>query len=128
MKSIKIPFSFSNGGVSETFDITKITEQKILDVLITMAGERAINAGYGMGVQNLLYEPLDTLAFDDFKEEAISAVNQTLDSGKVVDIIITYPESPQMSFPEDSSLSITVRYIVPPYGGRSFTFNLSSDI
>lgn len=127
MKSLKLPFSFSNGGVSETFDITKITEQKIVDVLVTIAGERAINTGYGMGVQSLLYEPLDTLAFDDFKEEAITAVNDTLDSGKVVDITITYPESPQMSFPEDSSLSISVHYIVPPYGGRAFTFNLTSD-
>lgn len=128
MKAIKIPFSFSKGGVTETTDITKITEQKIVDVLITTAGERAINTGYGMGIQSLIYEPIDSLAFDDYKDEAITAINDTLDSGRVVDILIASPDSPQMAFPEDSTLSITVRYILPPYGGRAFTFDLTSDI
>lgn len=128
MKSISVPFSFSNGSVAQTSDITKITEQKIIDTLVTLPGERAINTGYGAGASTLLYEPLDTLAFDDFKQEAISAVNEALDSGKVIDITITYPNSPQMSYSEDSTIAITVRYIVPPYGGRTFSFNLTSDI
>ena len=128
MKAIKIPFSFSNGGVATTSDILKITEQKIVDTLMTMAGERAINLGYGVGIKSLLYEPLDSLTFDDFKNDALDAINESLDSGRVVDIVMTYPDSPQMAYPEDSVISVTVRYIVPPYNGRAFTFNLTSDI
>jgi hypothetical protein len=128
MKSIKIPFSFSDGGVAFTDDILQITQQKIVDVLTTSPGERAINTGYGADIRSLLYEPIDNLVFEDFKNDALDAINETLDSGRVVDISVAYPDSPQMAYPEDSVISITVRYVVPPYGGRSFTFNVSSDI
>lgn len=128
MKAISIPFRFSNGGVAETTLIDTITQQKIVDVLTTAAGERAINTAYGLGVRSLLYEPLDSLAFDDFKQDALTAINDVLDSGRVVDIAISYPDSPQMAYPEDSTIAITVKYQVPPYSGRSFTFNVSSDI
>lgn len=128
MRSIKVPFSFSGGGVATTSDILKITEQKIVDAFMTMPGERAINLGYGVGAKALLYEPLNDLSFDDFKNEALDHINQLLDSGRVVDIVMTYPDSPEMAYPEDSVISVTVRYIVPPYTGRAFSFNLSSDI
>lgn len=128
MKSILVPFRFVNGGVAEATTITSITEQRIVDVLTTAPGERAINTGYGVGIRSLLYEPLDTLSFDDFKQEAITAINETLDSGRVLDITITYPDSPQMAYPEDSTIAVTVSYVVPPYNGRTFTFNVGSDI
>ena len=128
MKAIKIPFSFKNGGVTETTDITLITEQRITDVLVTNSGERAINTGYGAGVRSLIYEPLDTLAFDDYKEETLRELNEVLDSGHVVDFVMNYPDSYQLAYPEDSVVEITVKYLVPPYNGREFSFNVSSDI
>lgn len=128
MKSISIPFRFFEGGVVATSDIETITEQKIVDILTTSPGERAINTGYGANIRSLLYEPLDTLLYDDFKTDAISAINETLDSGKVIDISVTYPDSPQMAYTEDSTIAVQVRYQVPPYNGRSFSFNVSSDI
>lgn len=128
MKAISIPFRFESGKVAETSDITDITEKMIIDILTTGPGDRAINIGYGVNIKSLLYEPLDSLAFDDFKVDAISAINEFLESGKVVDITVSYPDSPQMAYTEDSTISVSVRYIVPPYNGRSFTFNVSSDI
>lgn len=129
MKAISIPFSFSNGGVASTADLTKMTEDKIVDALITNNSERAINASYGVGIKSLLYEPMDTLIFDDFKSEAIVKVNEAIDSGKVLDISISYPNSPQMAYLEDSSILVTVVYALPSVGGtRTFNFNVSSDI
>ena len=128
MKSISIPFTFSNGKVATTSSIDTITQQKITDVLITGSGERAINTSYGVDIRSLLYEPLDSLAFDDFKQDALSAINDVLDSGRVIDISISYPNSPQMAYPEDSTIAVSVTYQVPPYSGRTFTFNVSSDI
>lgn len=129
MKSIKIPFSFSDGSVAVTTDVAKITEDKIIDALITNNSERAINASYGVGIKSLLYEPMDTLIFDDFKADAIVKVNDALDSGKVLDMSISYPTSPQMAYLEDSSILVTVVYTTPSVGGiRTFNFNVSSDI
>lgn len=128
MKTISIPFTFSDGGVSETSNLDTIVQSQIVDVLMTAPGERAISVGYGANVRSLLYEPIDNLLFDDFKSDAIAALNEAVDSGRVIDITISYPDSPQMAYPEDSSVEVSVRYIVPPYGGRVFTFNVSSDI
>lgn len=128
MKAIKIPFSFTNGGVTETTDVVKITEQKIVDILTTRQGERAINTGYGVGIQGLLYEMMNPLVFDDFKMDALAKLNEELDSGRVLDISITYPNSPEMPFVEDSVIVINVQYRVPLYGTRTLSFNVTSDI
>ena len=128
MKVIKIPFSFSNGGVTETDSITTKTEQCIVDVLTTRSGERAINTRYGVGIQSLLYEMMNPLVFDDFKMEAMDAINEELDSGRVLDISITYPTSPEMAYTEDSVISINVQYNIPLYGNRTVSFNVTSDI
>ncbi len=128
MKAIKIPFSFSNGGVSETDSITERMEQCIVDVLTTRSGERAINTRYGVGIQSLLYEMMNPLIFDDFKMEAMDAINEELDSGRVLDISITYPTSPEMAYTEDSVISINVQYNIPLYGNRTVSFNVTSDI
>lgn len=129
MQAIKIPFSFSNGGVAAVTDIAKITENQIVDVLLTNNTERAINVQYGVGIKSLLYEPMDTLVFDDFKTDALTKVNDAIDSGTVLDITISYPDSPQMAYIEDSTILVTVVYALPAAGGtRTFSFNVSSDI
>jgi hypothetical protein len=125
MKAIAIPFNFSKGSVTTTTEQTTITEQNIIDVLVTSPGERAINVSYGANIQQLLYEPLDTLVFDDFKLDTMDKINKVLASGNVVDITTSYPNSPQMSFSEDTTLSVSVKYSLPfqGYGGFTFTVN-----
>jgi hypothetical protein len=128
MKTIKIPFSFSNGGVTETADILEYTEQRIVDVLTTRTGERAINTNYGVGIQSLLYEMVDSLVFDDFKTEALVKLNEEVGSARVVDVSIGSQELIQAGYLEDSTVVITVVYSIPTYGTRSFSFNVTSDI
>jgi hypothetical protein len=128
MKSINIPFSFSNGGVSESSDIAIITQNKIVDVLITNSAERAINTSYGVGIQSLLYESIDSLLFDDFKSEALVKINEVLDTGSVLDISIAQEDLIQTAFVEDSTIAITVVYSLPTTNSiTTFTFNVSSD-
>jgi hypothetical protein len=128
MKSINIPFSFSNGGVSESSDIAIITQNKIIDVLITNSAERAINTSYGVGIQSLLYESIDSLLFDDFKSEALVKINEVLDTGSVLDISIAQEDLIQTAFVEDSTIAITVVYSLPTTNSiTTFTFNVSSD-
>jgi hypothetical protein len=128
MKAISIPFNFSNGSVTAITETTKITEQNIIDVLITAPGERAINVGYGANIQSLLYEPLDTLVFDDFKLDTLDKINKVLVSGNVVDITTSYPDSPHMAFSEDSTLSVSIKYSLPFQGSMGFTFNVNTTI
>ena len=128
MKAIKIPFSFSNGGVSEVTDAVTVIEQQIIDTLVTRNGERAIKSGYGVGIQSLLYELENSLVFDDFKQEAMTAINEELESGKVLDISISYPNSMEMAFVEDTPVLLKIAYTVPLYGARTLSFSVTSDI
>ena len=128
MKTIKIPFSFSNGGVTETADILEYTEQRIVDILTTRNGERAINTNYGVGIQSLLYEMTDSLIFDDFKTEALVKLNEEVGSARVLDMSISGPELLQLGYLEDSTVVVTVSYSIPTYGNRNFSFNVTSDI
>ena len=128
MKTIKIPFSFSDGGITETSDIVEYTEQRIVDILTTRTGERAINTNYGIGIQGLLYEMIDSLVFDDFKTEALVKLNEEVGSARVVDMSIESPEILQAGYLEDSTVVITVVYSIPTYGTRNFSFNVTSDI
>jgi hypothetical protein len=128
MKSINIPFSFSSGGVKTSSDIDTITKNKIIDVLVTRKTERAINSGYGIGINTLLYEPMNTLIFDDFKSEAIPQINEALDFGNVLDIIISQEDLIATAFIEDSTIAVTVVYSLPTTNSvTTFTFNVSSD-
>jgi hypothetical protein len=128
MKSINIPFSFSNGGVSESSDIAIITQNKIVDVLITNSAERAINTSYGVGIQSLFFEYKETQLFVYFKSEALVKINEVLDTGSVLDISIAQEDLIQTAFVEDSTIAITVVYSLPTTNSiTTFTFNVSSD-
>jgi hypothetical protein len=128
MKSINIPFSFKNGGVSESSDVDTSTKNKIIDVLVTNKFERAINAGYGVGISSLLYESVDTLIFDDFKSEALVKINETLDSGTVLDIIISQEDLIQTAFTEDSTILVTVVYsLFTTNSVSTFTFDVNAN-
>lgn len=126
MKAISIPFNFNNGKVSEVTDLSVITEQNIIDTLMTSPGERAINVSYGADIRSLLYEPMDTLVFDDFKMDALNKLNKVLESGTVIDITTSYADSPQNTLYEDSSLSVSVRYSLPLYGTKVFSVNVNT--
>ena len=128
MKSIVVQFSFTSdtGAVSTTSFLNTIIEQQILDILITNPGERVMNARYGAGLNSLLFEEMDPLVFAEYRVDAMQELNEFLTVGKVVDMNITMPDN-NFSFDEtESTITVSVRYSVPPFGSSVVTFNLSN--
>lgn len=124
MKAIKLPVAFSNGSLRTTTDLHQIFKQKIIDVLVTSKQERVMIPEYGVGVYSLLYEILDPLIFADFKVDAIQELSQHVTGVEIVDLRLSSGGSLQS--PEDNTtLSITVLYRLPPYQVTSMTFTVS---
>ena len=61
MKSIKIPFSFEEGSVSNTNNVDTIVSQEIVNYFMTVDGERVMNSSYGGGLPRLSFEINDPL-------------------------------------------------------------------
>lgn len=128
MKTISVPFRFASdtGGVSEVVALNKIIEQQIIDILTTSPGERAMNPRYGAGLRSLLFEMMDPLIFAEYRLDAVAELNEYMTLGKVVDLKISVPEDVFYGTPTDSTISIAVKYIVPPNDAAVVTFNLTN--
>ena len=88
MRSIKIPFSFEEGSVSNTNNVDTIVSQEIVNYFMTISGERIMNAAYGGNLPQLSFEINDPLVLADYKLDAIGDVNLQLSFGKVLDMLI----------------------------------------
>lgn len=86
MKSIRVPFSFSGKSVGNTSDPSLIAEQKIINVLTTIAGERVMQYGYGASASALLFDVFSNLEFADFKVDALQELRRTISNVEVLDI------------------------------------------
>lgn len=128
MKAISVPFRFTSDtkAVATTNDVRHIVEQSIIDILTTGAGERVMNAKYGAGLRNLLFEEMDPLVFAEYKIDAIQDLNEYLTMGKVVDMNIRMPDQTLYTENTDTTIIVSVKYVVPPYGSSVVTFNLGN--
>lgn len=128
MKSISVPFRFTSdtGAVSTNSSINNIVEQNIIDILTTSPGERVMNPKYGAGLKNLLFEELDELVFAEYRVDAIQELNEYLTTGKVVDLNIIVPENNFYGEDTDTTITVSVKYVVPPYGASVVTFNIAN--
>jgi hypothetical protein len=128
MKSISIPFSFTSdtGAVSTVSDVDAVMKQNIIDILTTFPGERVMTPNYGAGIRSLLFEQPDPLVFAEYRMDAINDLNSSLPFGKVTDVQIGIPYDSLSSFETDSTISVSVKYVIPPYDTSVVTFNLNS--
>jgi phage baseplate assembly protein W len=128
MKSISVPFRFTSdtGAVSTNSSINNIVEQNIIDILTTSPGERVMNPKYGAGLKNLLFEELDELVFAEYRVDAIQELNEYLTTGKVIDLNIIVPENNFYGEDTDTTITVSVKYVVPPYGASVVTFNIAN--
>jgi hypothetical protein len=128
MNSISIPFSFTSdtGAVATTSSINRIIEQQILDILSTHSGERAMYPRYGGGVKSLLFEELDPLVFSEYRVDFMQELNEYLTTGKVIDMSIYVPNENLSGNEWETSINISIRYAVPPFGSSVVTFNVSN--
>lgn len=128
MKSISIPFSFTSdtGAISTTSSLDAIMEQNIIDILTTSPGERIMEPKYGANIRNLLFEEPDPLVFAEYRMDAISDLNTNLPFGRVTDVQIGIPNETFSGSDYDTTVSISVKYVVPPYNSSVVTFNISN--
>lgn len=124
MRAIRVPVSFSNGALVSTTDLHQIFKQKILDVLVTSKQERVMIPEYGASVYSLLYEMMDPIVFADFKVDAIQEITQHVTGVDIVDLRVSTGDSFRAD-PDNTTLSITVLYRVPPHQVTSTTFTVS---
>lgn len=128
MKSISVPFSFAsdNGTVSTVSDINIVMQQNIIDLLTTSPGERVMTPKYGANLRSLLFEEPDPLVFDEYRMDAINELNENLPFGKVTDIQIGVPVDNLTANPTATTISVAVKYVIPPFDTSVVTFNLSN--
>lgn len=128
MKSISVPFKFTSdsGAVSTTSSLSAIVEQNIIDILSTSPGERVMNPRYGAGLRALLFEEMDELVFSEYRMDAIQELNEYMTTGKVVDMNIIVPETNFYGNDTDTTVTISVKYVVPPFGASVVTFEIAN--
>lgn len=127
MQTISVPFSInSSGGVASVTTTRKAIEQQILDILTTSSFERVMNPEYGGNVKSLLFEEQDPLVFAEFQMDSLSILNSALTLGKVTSVDVSMPNDVFYGDPNESSVYISVTYIVPPYGTSTVTFTANS--
>ena len=128
MKSISVPFRFTSdsGAVATSSSLAAVVEQNIIDILTTSPGERVMNPKYGAGLKNLLFEEMDELVFAEYRNDAIQELNEYLTTGKVVDLSIIVPQNNFYGEDTDTTITVSVKYVVPPYGASVVTFNIAN--
>jgi len=117
--TIAAPFNIANGKVSSVTSVSKDIEQKILNVLVTMPIERIGVQGYGLGIQGLLFEPIDELIEADIKTDAVLNISSQISGVDVVDI--TFRQDPLNA----SALKVTVYYKTPLSTVQSSTYEIN---
>jgi phage baseplate assembly protein W len=127
MRSISIPFQFSNGKVVETENDDKIARQRIVDVLATDKYERVMRPDYGADIRSLLFEPLDPLIFADFRVDAIKDINDYVSNAKITDLQIREGNPIQQGDYAESTLSVRVLYRTAAMGASTFVATITGN-
>jgi phage baseplate assembly protein W len=115
--AIAIPFRFENGRIVSTADPVRITNQKIIDVLVTSNLERVAIPNYGVGVYNYVFENFTELIAADLKVDLVREIQTRVPGVSVIDLSIRQEYL--------SEYVITVYYRTPISGIESVVFNLS---
>jgi len=122
MKSIRVPFSLTGGGVGETSDPARIAEQKIINTLMTNNGERVMNPNFGASTARLLFDINSALEFSDFKIDALQELKRTVSGVDIIDIRIN--ESFYSQIADPTTATITVIYRLPLGSVQATSFNV----
>jgi phage baseplate assembly protein W len=124
MRSIYLPFQFNNGKVATTSDFDEIIKQKIIDVLAVTKTERPMRPRYGLGTYTFLYEPVDPLIWEDFKQDALVELREAVSGVRINDIVIAEGDGSRGE-EEGSTIYVTVYYSINPSQKSSVTLTVS---
>lgn len=122
MYTLSTPFNIASGKVSTVSKTADDIEQKILNVLVTAPLERVGPQGYGLGIQGLLFEPIDELLEADLKTDIVLNLSSQISGVDIVDV--TFRQDPLTA----SAVKITVYYKTPLSTVQSATYQINSGI
>lgn len=120
MKSIKIPFQVDGGSIGFTTSQSTAAEQKIKDVLTTVAGERIGTVDYGGLLSGMLFENVDSLVQSDIRNDLIDELRAYVSGVNIV----TVDFSPRAG--ERSVLDVKVLYSLPLGTTQELAFGLAA--
>lgn len=126
MRSISVPFQFTNGKVAETTNDDKIARQRIADVLATDKYERVNRPEYGADIRSLLFEPLDPLVFADYRVDAIRDMNDYVSNARITDLQIR-EGNPIYQGSSDSTLVVRVVYKTAATGTSTYVATIGGN-
>lgn len=127
MTTIKTPFVISESGrVARVIDQNVVARQQITDVLVTSKRERTARPGYGAGVLDLLFEPIDDLVYNEFKMDAMTELSKQVSNAAVVNIAIAPASIPYFADDMASTIEITAQYRTSVNDMQSFTFQIAN--
>lgn len=112
--SFVTPFHVDGGRIASTTDYITSVEQKILSVITTNMFERVGISSYGIGINQLLFEPIDDLLFADFRTDALNELQDRIGGIIFSDI--------RVSVVDETQAEITVYYRLPLAQTRQTTF------
>lgn len=117
MRSLVAPFTVIGGRIATTNDPDTIARQKILNCLTTDPLERVAIPDYGAGINQLLFENIDSLLEADFKVDAINEMSSRISGVQVVDIRVRKTD--------ESEALVRVLYKTPLSAVREATFRIA---
>ena len=126
MRSISIPFRFSNGKIAYTDNNGVIAKQRIIDALTTDRFERVNRPEYGASIKTLLFDNFDPLVFADYRIDAISDLNDYVSNAKILDLQIKNGNSINYGNDEEANLIVRVVYRTSDGNTATFVANLSA--
>lgn len=126
MSSIRIPFQFNAGRVATTKDPTVVAEQKIIDVLVTNRYERVMNHTYGAGINQLLFEPIDSMSISDFSIDAQQEMVNNISRVYILNMSVEDLDYGSPATNPETTLGVTVYYSLPLGSPQVLSFKIES--
>jgi phage baseplate assembly protein W len=116
--TLRTPFRLEGGRVGLTTDQTTQVQQKIVDVMVTNTLERVAIPDYGGNLGALVFDNVDTLAFQDFKTDMAQEVSASVTGVSVIDI--QFDTETDVGY-----VNVNVIYRLPLSTEKQFTFRLA---
>ena len=116
--TVSTPFTLEGGRVKLVTDQTTQIQQKIVDVLVTNTLERVGVPDYGGNLGALVFDSVDTLAFEDFKTDLAQEVSGAVTGVTIIDI--QWDTQTDVGY-----VNVNVVYRLPLSTNKQFTFRLA---
>lgn len=114
MKTLQIPLQLDSRLRLGVATGPAAVRAQIIDLLVTGQRERPFRPGYGAGLPEMVFDPLDPVIFRAKENEIRNVLTRSLRGGIVNSVVLSQPDV------EGSTLRVDVLFSLSP-GGEQFT-------